>query len=47
MNQTLQAIFLDVGNTLRVVIKDLEFMPQAKTDLVKLIGTQQPEPAFF
>ena len=47
MNQTLQAIFLDVGNTLRVVIKDLEFMNQAKTDLVKLIGTQQPEPAFF
>ncbi len=47
MNQTLQAIFLDVGNTLRVVIKDLEFMTQAKMDLVKLIGTQQPEPAFF
>lgn len=47
MNQTLQAIFLDVGNTLRVVIKDLEFMKQARTDLMDLIGTQQPEPVFF
>jgi putative hydrolase of the HAD superfamily len=47
MKQTLQAIFLDVGNTLRVVIKDLEFMKQARTDLLELIRTPQPEPAFF
>ena len=47
MNQTLHAIFLDVGNTLRVVIKDPEFMKQANTDLMDLIGTQQPEAAFF
>ncbi len=47
MKQSLQAIFLDVGNTLRVVVKDLEFMKQARTDLLELIGTPQPEPVFF
>jgi FMN phosphatase YigB (HAD superfamily) len=47
MNQRIESIFLDVGNTLRVVIKDKEFISQAKRELMKLVGTQQPEDQFF
>ncbi len=47
MNQTIEAIFVDVGNTLRLVFKDQEFMSQAKRELMTLVGTQQPEDKFF
>ncbi|HSA99314.1 MAG TPA: HAD family hydrolase [Anaerolineales bacterium] len=47
MNQNIEAIFLDVGNTLRVVIEDPEFMCQAKKDLMTLVGAQEPEKDFF
>ncbi|MBV6449883.1 MAG: Phosphoglycolate phosphatase [Anaerolineales bacterium] len=47
MNPSIQAIFLDVGNTLRVVIKDAEFMKQAQKDLMELLGVEQPESVFF
>ena len=36
MNPDIEAIFLDVGNTLRIVIEDPEFMAQAKKDLMTL-----------
>ena len=47
MKQDIEAIFLDVGNTLRIVIQDPEFMRQAKKDLMKLVGAKQPEKDFF
>ena len=47
MNKNIEAIFLDVGNTLRIVIEDPEFMCQAKKDLVALVGAQEPEQEFF
>jgi HAD superfamily hydrolase (TIGR01662 family) len=47
MREDIEAIFLDVGNTLRVVIKDCEFMQQAKKDLMTLVGTQESEDVFF
>jgi len=47
MNKKIEAIFLDVGNTLRVVIPDPEFMAQAKKDLMALVGAQESEEAFF
>jgi len=47
MNQNIEAIFLDVGNTLRIVIEDPEFMCQAKKDLMTLVGVQEPEKDFF
>jgi putative hydrolase of the HAD superfamily len=46
MHKDIEAIFLDVGNTLRIVIKDEAFMAQAKLQLVELTGTQMPADAF-
>lgn len=42
----IEAIFLDVGNTLRIVIEDQEFMIQAKLQLVELTGAQETPDAF-
>ena len=39
MKQNIEAIFLDVGNTLRVVIEDELFMSQSRQRLVELTGT--------
>jgi HAD superfamily hydrolase (TIGR01509 family) len=47
MSANIEAIFLDVGNTLRIVIEDREFMCQAKKDLMALVGAQEPEDEFF
>ena len=47
MGKPIEAIFLDVGNTLRIVIEDQEFMAQAKKDLMTLVGAQEPEEVFF
>src|SRR5512133_3548513 len=47
MNQNIEAIFLDVGNTLRIVIEDPEFMAQAKKDLMALVGARESECDFF
>jgi HAD superfamily hydrolase (TIGR01662 family) len=47
MNKDIEAIFLDVGNTLRIVIEDPEFTRQAKKDLMTLVGAQETEEAFF
>ena len=47
MNKNIEAIFLDVGNTLRIVVEDPEFMAQAKKDLMTLVGTHETEKVFF
>lgn len=47
MNQNIEAIFLDVGNTLRIVVEDPEFMAQAKKDLMTLVGAKESESEFF
>ncbi len=47
MNRNIEAIFLDVGNTLRIVIEDPEFMAQAKKDLMTLVGAKESEKEFF
>ncbi len=47
MNKNIEAIFLDVGNTMRIVIDDPEFMRQAKKDLMTLVGTRESEEDFF
>lgn len=46
MPNNIEAIFLDVGNTLRIVIKDQEFMRQAREQLAKLTGTKMTPDAF-
>jgi HAD superfamily hydrolase (TIGR01662 family) len=47
MRPPIDAIFLDVGNTLRIVVEDPGFMAQAKNDLFSLVGSQESEQVFF
>jgi HAD superfamily hydrolase (TIGR01662 family) len=47
MKHKIEAIFLDVGNTLRIVIEDQEFMAQARKQLMTLVGAQVLEQVFF
>lgn len=47
MIPNIEAIFLDVGNTLRIVLKDDEFMAQARQQLAELTGTKMPVDAFI
>lgn len=47
VNRDIEAIFLDVGHTLRVVVPDPEFMQQARKDLMALVGATESEPEFF
>jgi HAD superfamily hydrolase (TIGR01662 family) len=47
MKPEIEAIFLDVGNTLRIVLPEPEFMVQAKKDLMALAGTEDSEDVFF
>ena len=47
MKNPIDAIFLDVGNTLRIVIADEAFQVQARQDLMTLVGAKESEPLFF
>jgi HAD superfamily hydrolase (TIGR01662 family) len=47
MNNAIEAIFLDVGNTLRIVVEDKEFTAQAKKGLMMMVGAQESEEIFF
>jgi putative hydrolase of the HAD superfamily len=47
MTPEIEAIFLDVGNTLRIVIEDKDFMIAAKKQLVELTGAQMDPDSFF
>ncbi len=48
MNHDIQAIFLDVGNTLRIVVEDEASQAQARQQLMTLVGAQRAsEEAFF
>ena len=46
MNSDIQAIFLDVGNTLRIVLPDEEFQARARRQLAALVGAAEPPDAF-
>jgi len=43
----IQAIFLDVGNTLRIVVEDEAFQAEARQRLVTLVGTLASPETFF
>ena len=47
MKALIEAIFLDVGNTLRVVVEDALFQAQARQDLMNLVGANETEDEFF
>ena len=40
-------IFFDVGNTLRIVIPDKEFIANAESELMRLVQTKEDHDAFF
>ena len=46
MQKDIEAIFLDVGNTLRIVIKDAPFMTDARQKLADLTGAKMSADAF-
>jgi putative hydrolase of the HAD superfamily len=41
MNPNIDAIFLDLGNTLRILIKDQAHMAQARRKIAELLGTDE------
>ena len=47
MNTDIQAIFLDHGNTLRVVVEDPSFSAQARQGILDLVGCQETPAEFF
>lgn len=47
MNPDIEAIFLDHGNTLRVVVKDEVFASQARQGIMTLVETKDSEEEFF
>ena len=47
MQPDIEAIFLDVGNTLRIVVEDPDFQQQAKDELMRLIDSKESPEAFF
>lgn len=47
MNPDIEAIFLDVGNTLRIVLEEPDFQQNAMQELMRLVGTQESQEAFF
>ena len=46
MHNNIEAIFVDVGNTLRIVIEDKDFIAQSKQQLVELTGARETPDAF-
>lgn len=47
MKPEIEAIFLDVGNTLRIVVEDPAFQEQAKQQLMSLVNSKESPEAFF
>lgn len=47
MRQDIEAIFLDVGNTLRIVLEEPEFSQNAMRELMRLVGTNESQEEFF
>ena len=46
MNPEMDAIFLDLGNTLRILVKDPDHMQRARQKLVDMVGTDEAPEAF-
>jgi HAD superfamily hydrolase (TIGR01549 family) len=46
MKPDIEAIFLDLGNTLRILLKDQDHMAKARQKIVELVGTQE-DPVTF
>jgi putative hydrolase of the HAD superfamily len=46
MNHTIEAIFIDVGNTLRILVEDENFQAQARLKIATLVGSSESPEAF-
>ncbi|MEJ2559497.1 MAG: HAD family hydrolase [Anaerolineae bacterium] len=46
MNHDIEAIFIDVGNTLRVLVEDEPFQAQARQQIATLLGAQESPESF-
>jgi len=46
MSANIEAIFIDLGNTLRILIKDQEHMARARQEIVRLLGTKEDSVEF-
>ena len=46
MTKNIEAVFLDLGNTLRILVKDQDHMARARRRIVELIGTNE-DPVTF
>ncbi len=47
MNKPIEAIFMDTGNTLRIVVKDDDFQCQARQQLAELAGARESAEDFY
>jgi putative hydrolase of the HAD superfamily len=47
VQNNIEAIFLDVGNTLRIVLDEPEFEEKAMQELMALVGTKETKEVFF
>lgn len=47
MTPQIDAVFIDLGNTLRILIKDEAHMAQARQKLAELVGTDEDPLAFY
>ncbi len=46
MTPNIEAIFIDLGNTLRMLVKDQNHMARARQEIVRMVGTDE-EPVVF
>ena len=46
MVQDIEAVFIDLGNTLRILLKDQEHMARARQNIADLVGTDEDPTAF-
>jgi putative hydrolase of the HAD superfamily len=46
MHHDIEAIFIDVGNTLRILVKDEPYQAQAKQQIATLVGAQESPESF-
>jgi HAD superfamily hydrolase (TIGR01662 family) len=47
MTQNIEAVFVDLGNTLRILLKDEEHMSRARQKMVELVRTNESPDAFY
>jgi putative hydrolase of the HAD superfamily len=47
MTRDIEAIFVDLGNTLRILLKDEEHQARARREIVRLVGTEEDPVSFL